>query len=500
MKYLPFVFIVLLAVTLRFFSLGSLPVGLSWDEAAIGYNGYGIATVHRDEWLVKMPITFKSFGDFKAAVAIYAAAISTTLFGMNPFAVRFPMAVAGVVTVVATYAIARALFKEKWQALFAMFLVAVSPVNIHYSRIGFESGLAVACVSVGIALFLYAKKYPWLLFGSALMFAVSMYAYHSTKIMVPLLVLLLLVHCWKDVRTHMLYLVIAAVIGMGAMYPLIKETFFGNAGERFFMTSVIADRHGIKPLSVLVPAVTGNVIAHLDPAFLLFGKTSTYRHGNNAFGILGFTECLFLILGIIAVYKTKYRQYLWMLLAVLLGLLPAIISNDVPHSNRAHGMVPWIQLVAVVGVSALMELVKENFKKRILVLIIALTLVQTTYYALEYARIYSKDAAYDFQYGYTQAIAIAREYESSVERVIFTSAYGQPYIYILFYKPLTPIQWQQGALSNYDLRDIVWEQEKNKEHVLIVGTGKEIPQDAPGIVKEIFFPDGNVAFRIVRNP
>ena len=61
-------------------------MGLGWDEAATAYNGYGIVIVHRDEWLARMPITFKSFGDYKAAVAIYLDAISTESSCINTFA------------------------------------------------------------------------------------------------------------------------------------------------------------------------------------------------------------------------------------------------------------------------------------------------------------------------------------------------------------------------------------------------------------------------------
>src|SRR6185369_2916465 len=118
-----FFLVLFVAAFLRLYKLGSLPVGLTWDEAAIGYNAYGIQTVHRDEWLSKMPISFKSFGDYKAAAAIYLVAVSTMLLGLTEFAIRFPMAIAGIVTVVASYWIGRALFPDKKYALLVMLFV-----------------------------------------------------------------------------------------------------------------------------------------------------------------------------------------------------------------------------------------------------------------------------------------------------------------------------------------------------------------------------------------
>ena len=53
-------------------------------------------------------------------------------------------------------------------------------------------------------------------------------------------------------------------------------------------------------------------------------------------------------------------------------------------------------------------------------------------------------------------------------------------------------------MSKYLFRDIKWDEDKNLKNVLIIGSAKEIPADAPDIIKEILFPDGRVAFRIVK--
>src|SRR5579859_2096178 len=74
--------ITLLATFLRFYKLSEIPHGMTWDEAAIGYNGFAVFTTHRDEWLQRFPISFKSFGDFKAPLAIYLNGFFTFLFGL----------------------------------------------------------------------------------------------------------------------------------------------------------------------------------------------------------------------------------------------------------------------------------------------------------------------------------------------------------------------------------------------------------------------------------
>ena len=67
------VFIVFLAVLLRFFKLGSIPPHLTPDEAALGYNAYSILKTGKDEFGKTFPLVFKSFGDYKPGLYVYAS-------------------------------------------------------------------------------------------------------------------------------------------------------------------------------------------------------------------------------------------------------------------------------------------------------------------------------------------------------------------------------------------------------------------------------------------
>ena len=152
-KIAPLVLILFLAFLLRFYKLAEVPHGMAWDEAAIAYNGFAIFNTRRDEWLQKLPISFRSFGDYKAPFAIYESGIFTAIFGMNLFAVRLPFAIYGVMAVLAIYLLFKELFfkdkNKEWLALLAAFLMAISPSHIHYSRLAFESGIALSMAITG---------------------------------------------------------------------------------------------------------------------------------------------------------------------------------------------------------------------------------------------------------------------------------------------------------------------------------------------------------------
>ena len=112
--------IILLAFFLRIYKLGSVPPSLYWDEASLGYNAYSILKTARDEHGKFLPLTnFAAFGDYKPPGYIYAAVPSIAIFGLNEFAIRFPSAFFGTLTVFLTYFLAKKL----------LFSNALGPVN-----------------------------------------------------------------------------------------------------------------------------------------------------------------------------------------------------------------------------------------------------------------------------------------------------------------------------------------------------------------------------------
>jgi len=73
------IFVFILAFLLRFYNLDKIPNGLYQDETAIGYNAYSILETGKDEYGKSLPLYFKSFGDQKLPVYIYAAVISVKI-------------------------------------------------------------------------------------------------------------------------------------------------------------------------------------------------------------------------------------------------------------------------------------------------------------------------------------------------------------------------------------------------------------------------------------
>ena len=107
------ILIIFLAFFLRFYKIDEIPPALYWDEASLGYNAYSILKTARDEHGQFLPITnFAAFGDYKPPGYIYFTVPSIAVFGLNEFAIRFPSAFFGILTVLLAYFLTKRLFEN----------------------------------------------------------------------------------------------------------------------------------------------------------------------------------------------------------------------------------------------------------------------------------------------------------------------------------------------------------------------------------------------------
>ncbi|PIY79885.1 MAG: hypothetical protein COY81_00135 [Candidatus Pacebacteria bacterium CG_4_10_14_0_8_um_filter_43_12] len=501
-----FVFVLLLlAVATRFYKLGQVPHGMTWDEAAIGYNGFAIFTTHRDEWLQKMPISFRSFGDYKAPLAIYVEAASTAIFGLSLFAVRLPFAVSGVLFVASFGYFCWLLFSHSKSqtvlTVIGLLFAATSPWHLHYSRIGFESGLALTLIMLGLTgleqLSVSTKtklsqKGSILLFLSVISLVASLYAYHSAKIFLPFFGLFLVLRYSKMMRQNIQLCLIAGILGVGWLAPLVVDTFFGPGGAR---ASVLITSQGLSVLE-FTWRLLENTGLHLQPGFLLLGKVDSLSHGAGSYGVLSVPV---FILGTTSVcwYLFKRRQLsnelkrsiklaiIW----ILAGLLPAALSSEiVPHTNRALLALPGFLILALTGIDLVLSsqsrFTTDLLKRMFIGLIILSELILFIYFWQSYFARFASASAADFQDGYLAVFAEAQKYERGldgypeVSEVVVSSQYGQPYIYVLFIRQTSPIAYQGGSLRKYLFLDQVTVADLDRKNILLIGTpNSDLPLD-----------------------
>ena len=527
-------FIVLISSIVRVWQLGSVPAGPNWDEAAIGYNGWSIWHTRRDEWLEKLPISFKSFGDFKAPLAIYTNGLGTSIFGLNLWTIRLPFAVSGVLAVIGFAVLMTAItqlvpkntffLQPNTLILIGTGWLALSPWHILFSRVGFESGLALTeLIWATCLLLLSTKKYNnhWYDFClksvSIALFASTFYTYHSAKVMVPLFVVMLCIGL-HSLKLLTLKQCLGGFFGVIVLIiPFLLDSLFGEGLARASVTIFAQSKSFFETISLLV----SNSISHISPSFLLFGKADSVRHSVGNMGVLYPTTLLFVSFGLAhglykifskhlgSVSKTKLVIWFFAVGWTISGLAPAIIGMEVPHPNRALLALPGFILLAILGVDCLAYNYRKlkiqkicNSPTTLIIIIILVELLQPIVFLRQYFGSYTQKVSSEFQDGYTEMFAEVWSYydgkdnRPATNQFVITSEYGQPYIYALLTRKISPYQYHNGALINFLFPDVVQLSDLDRPNALVVAGEKSDLIDRSKAVKIIYSKDGRPRFWI----
>ncbi len=533
-------FVVALGAILRFYHLGSVPHGLAWDEAAIGYNGYAIFTTRRDEWLTRLPISFRSFGDYKAPLAIYINGFSTAVFGLTPFAVRLPFVLSSIAGMIGFIALTLELWrfdkhKAGMMAVAALSIVTL-PWHFHYSRIAFESGLALSLVLWSLWAwfrFVIDRRITWQLFWitiATFSASASLYAYHSSKITVPLMFALLVILHWRRLVERRWGVFLGLVLASVTLFPLVKDAISADGLQRAEVTVFSQTDNPIEALGLTFK----HLLTHFHPDFLVLGQTTSLRHGDSVWGVLLPTTYFLVLTGFLYVLwqfvqskrlNSELQSYQWSvrvstsIFLILFGLLPAAIGSEVPHSNRALLAIPGFLFMALHGVEALWvwaaripvnQKIKgthgENdlARKALFGTLILLHSLEFMAYTSHYFYEFSHDSAAAFADGYIEAFSIAHQYEKGVDldqpvdTILVSDKYGQPYIYALFVRKTNPIWYQGGSLQKYQFSSTLSISDLDRKNTLIIATPNDnLPTESA--FKTIYGSDSSPRFYLYLN-
>lgn len=436
--------IVIVSILLRFIKLGSFPAAITWDEAAVGYNAYTIWNWGKDEWGKSFPLAFKSFGDDKNPVHIYATVPFVGIFGLNEYATRAPAALFGVLNVVVIFLLARLLFKSNLVGLLAAFFLTISPFNIQFSRFSHELNFAIFFWMAGLLCFYKGlKDKKWYLLVAFLFFGIDLLTYHSAKIVTPFLILLLIVLNLKKLLKMKNYLLWAVVIYTFFICLLsLNPELLGGArlsqnmiNEEEIMKTSLYQKTNNKFLAV-GEITTKRYIEYFKPQFLFISGDSIQRHSIQTTGTFYWLDLPLLIVGFIALLLRLFKKKDWQLLLIFFWLiiapLPGAASSTFPHAARAMFLTGSLTMISAYGAYAIITLLKNNiFQIAVGILVVIGGGIFVYQYIHEYFGDYVNKYAIEWRYGMKQAVEVSQEYE--YDEVYMTSAFMQPYIFFLYY-------------------------------------------------------------------
>jgi len=537
-KYLV-VIVFLLALILRVWKITEYPAGLNADEAAIGYNAYSLLKTGKDEFGHSWPMTFQSFNDFKPGIYFYLVLPFVKLLGLNELAVRLPSVILGTITVLILYLLVKELFDSESLAISSMLLLTISPWHLHFSRGGWETNTATFFIVTGTYFLMKALKAPKFYFLSSLFYLLSLYTYHSARVIVPLLIFGLVILYRKEILRKSNFRWIFLTIGVGVFLTLpLVFSFLGSAGvSRFSGVGIFADTGPIwrvnelrgqhqNPYSLSSKllhnkvfayeiAILENYFSHFSGDFLFINGDEIQRNKIPEMGQLYLIEIVFLPLGIYFFLKNRPKNwevpFIWLAVAPIASSL----TFQSPHALRALNMVIPIMIINSYGLVNLLSWVRSKLTIILSSLFIILFFLfyfwSLTDYLHQYYVHYPQRYPAAWEYGFKELVNYIKSNEKKYTKIYVTNKYDQPYILFAFYLQYPPEKFQEEAkltprdkygfstVDNFDkyyFGPIDWQAIKSQNKTLVVGSPEEIPQDAR-VVAKFFFKDGlTEAFRI----
>ncbi len=308
----------------------------------------------------------------------------------EPWAVRLPAAVAGVLTVCGLYLFAGELFGEG-AGLFAAFLLAASFWHINFSRIAFRAILAPLFLVWALYLLIRAfKENPsagawWYAIGAGAVYALGFYSYTAYRI-TPLLLLLFIPffrkspQYWKRASLFMASVLIC-VTPIGWYFVQHPADFFGriteievtkaphplyrfavNSAKEMLMFNFHGDynwRHNISGAPELfIPVGVLFLLGIILGIYYLFRRMSKRQ-------VTPANECVFEPFGVCLTFAM-----------LVLGILPAAATMEsVPHALRSILAVPPAMIFAALGGVWIYRLVQKHLGVRSSVVLAAIFII-----------------------------------------------------------------------------------------------------------------------------
>ena len=466
-----FTFILIVATGLRLYGITSFPPSPYWEEVALGYDAYSILETGKDHHGNSFPIVaFESFGDWKPALYFYALVPFIKFLGLTELAVRLPAALSGIAIVIGVGILARQFVEKKKRNIFQLIVMgvtAISPWAIQFSRAGWEVNLATALILWGVVLFMKGlekkKRKLWFLIGSVVLLSLSMYAYHSAKVVAPLLGLGLAILWFKKKEKNLAQLIISAGVALVLISPIIFSLGSSQTNQRFTETSIFSDssvieesnlrkeRAGNTLLSRVIyhryvlftKEILQNFFDHFQADFLFVSGDVNPRHSIQYMGTFYHLEAVFLILGFYALFSRK-NKYGWFLLWwLVIGIFPAALTKTTPHALRILPTLPvWMILIGL-GIQESLNLFKK-YKKVLVVMIVLVYLASMSMFWRFYSKIYPELYADEWQDGYQEEILKieALRGQNPDDIIHISREKGRPAMYYWFYTQTDPREVQ----------------------------------------------------------
>jgi 4-amino-4-deoxy-L-arabinose transferase-like glycosyltransferase len=487
-----------LALWLPFF--GNLPSGLNRDEVALGYNAYSLLKTGKDEWGKTWPASFASFGDQKLPGYIYTLIPFISIFGLKIWVVRLPSLLAGIVVIVGTGFLALQIGKKlkltkNYQfllSLLTMIFLAVNPWQMHFSRVAYETHLAMAFFISGLTGLIVAMdiksglKQRGLIISSGLLFSLSMLTYHSYQIFIPLFIVALIILFKKKVfNLDKLGIIIAFFVGLlsivillsGGIIQANKIKSIGTSpfsSQNLLLSAVELREVSNFPLAInklLFNRLTEGIVKFTQNYVSTFSGTFFFVNGSghgdhnpgNGNNVSLFTAPL-ILLGFLFLWVKRSNQNAQLIIVwLLLGLIPSSLTTRPLLEVRIATIFPVLELLSALGIVYTFSILNKKWRIFFALVFSIITILSTIRVYNFYTKIAPRKAVDNMPYH--QLANLITKYRINTDMLITQSPSSSPYIWYLFEAKIDPIVAQKQLL-HYEITEEGFVHVKQFENII----------------------------------
>lgn len=459
--------IVLLGFFLRTYGLDKSPASMNFDEAALGYNAYSILKTGRDEYGNFLPLSLRSFNDYKPALYSYLSIPFIYFLGLNETSTRMVSALAGTFSLIFLFLFLKEFIKDKRILLFLFLFISIAPWRLHFSRTAFESNLSSAFFVAG-AWFLYKLRIKTKedfklskILVPIIFFVLSAYSYHSARAAIPILLMfwaldiLLIVFSKKiSIKFYRFVPLLIFILLIMPVFMLNKSLVLTrfkqeNIFNRYFPYSPkeIVNLNNpwmdlkSSPVYYFGALITGHVVSYISPINLsqrVFHWVKNSPQYISGLGMYDWMSGVVFVFGLFYLLKNlkNHLKNRFIIYWIVAAAAPAAITWNWFHPLRSLNLFPALDIIVALGFYQLFVLVKSKIILGVLCCFLLVSSVFIINNEFNY-NVWENHGEYQ-PGGFKEGVPLLKSIQDKYDEVLIDSPHAQSYIFFLFYQQFPP--------------------------------------------------------------
>ncbi|AVH75876.1 hypothetical protein [Weissella koreensis] len=432
------IIISLVGIFLRMFKFGSIPNGITTDEAMTGYNAWTLLHYHTDMWGYHYPFYLKAWGSGMNALYEYLLIPIIKIWGLNIYTERSISLILGILLLPLFYLFLKKIW-NKQVACIGLTLLSINPWAIMIARQGLESNILPFTILISFTLFAN-KYYRW----AAAFFAISIYAYSSVLLALPIMIFILYV--WALYK-HQITLRMAFE-SFGVFLVVSLPMLLWVAVNIFNIKSFDIGVFSVEKFTMIRQTIGGDLKSNVT--LLLTQFDGLMQNGTKISSYIYIILLIFAFIGLIQ--SIICRKII--ILAWLSGIISLIflVQGNVNRYNLSWLLVLMLSSIGLWNL--LIVFINRSLRQRVFLylLLIIILIIPHCIFLNSYFRLFNSLPAIQDVYnqGFEQSLNRAKKENKSINIV---QPANQRYSLVLFYDRPTPqnfmktVQVEQGEFE-----------------------------------------------------